>query len=144
LRVAPSACSCDACGARIALPIILRLGMAGLGNACSRRPVSDRCCGGTAAWMAPEVLKDNHYGRKADIWSVGCVMIELTARAPPWNELSANPFGMMYKISCTEELPAWPSWLPTSARDFLRCCLRRDVATRPSASELLKHELLSE
>jgi mitogen-activated protein kinase kinase kinase 19 len=94
--------------------------------------------------MAPEVLKESHYGRKADIWSVGCVMIELTTRKPPWNELSANPFAMMYKISCTDELPAWPSSLPSSAVDFLRCCLRRDVATRPSASELLKHEFLSE
>ena len=51
LCVAPSACSCDACGARIAPSIILRLGMAGLGNVCSRRPVTAVAAGLQRGWL---------------------------------------------------------------------------------------------
>ncbi len=41
------------------------------------------------AFMAPEVVKGGTedkagYGRKCDVWSVGCVIIQMATAKPPW------------------------------------------------------------
>jgi serine/threonine protein kinase len=40
----------------------------------------------TPLWTAPEVISGD-YNKKVDIWSVGCVIIEMMTAAPPWAEL---------------------------------------------------------
>merc|ERR1712139_594009 len=55
---------------------------------CSRRTletVTKAMCG-SIPWMAPEVIAHARYGRAADIWSFGCVIIEMGTATPPWGE----------------------------------------------------------
>lgn len=39
------------------------------------------CSQGTPYWMAPEVVKENGYSERADVWSVGCVVVEMITGA---------------------------------------------------------------
>jgi mitogen-activated protein kinase kinase kinase len=43
---------------------------------------------GSIYWMAPEVVKQTHYTRKADIWSLGCMVVEMFTGDHPFPEYS--------------------------------------------------------
>ena len=43
---------------------------------------------GSVFWMAPEVVNQPTYTEKADIWSVGCVVVEMLTGEHPWAQLS--------------------------------------------------------
>ena len=43
---------------------------------------------GSVFWMAPEVVKQTSYTSKADIWSVGCLIIEMLTGQHPFPEFS--------------------------------------------------------
>jgi len=34
--------------------------------------------------MAPELIKNKKYGRRIDVWSLGCTMIEMATATHPW------------------------------------------------------------
>jgi len=96
---------------------------------------------GTIPWMAPEVIMRKGYGRKADIWSLGCVVVEMATAKPPWGRMD-NPIAAMRKIGMSSELPPVPDSLSPAARSFVSRCLDRDKENRPSAADLLGHEFL--
>lgn len=41
---------------------------------------------GSPLYMAPEVLKGNHYGEKADVWAIGLVFLEMMIANLPWKD----------------------------------------------------------
>ena len=49
--------------------------------------------------MAPEIINQTKYGRKSDIWSFGCTLIEMTSGKNPWSEYNFdNPYAAIFKI----------------------------------------------
>lgn len=81
---------------------------------------------GSLAWMAPEVLMNKGIRRKADIWSLGCMVIEMVVGGNPWgNQLFAtdNNFQAMMKILDPNNYPPMPSELSAEAKDFIEKCL---------------------
>jgi mitogen-activated protein kinase kinase kinase len=52
---------------------------------------------GSVFWMAPEVVKQTGHSSKADIWSVGCLVVEMLTGSHPWPDL--NQLQAMYQVS---------------------------------------------
>lgn len=99
---------------------------------------------GSLPWMAPEVIKNQGIRRKADIWSLGCLIIELAVGGNPWGtELDGiDNFSAMLKIAETTKLPQIPSELSLECKEFIIKCLTRDYDMRPTALELQNHPWL--
>ncbi|KAK9151691.1 hypothetical protein Syun_010000 [Stephania yunnanensis] len=96
---------------------------------------------GTPAFMAPEVAREEEQGIKADVWAVGCTVIEMITGHPPWPELE-DPISAIYKIGFSDEVPKIPSSISEELKDFLGKCLRRDGKERLTVDQLLKHSFL--
>ncbi|KAJ4725126.1 putative Mitogen-activated protein kinase kinase kinase [Melia azedarach] len=98
---------------------------------------------GTPLFMAPEVARREEQGFAADIWAVGCTVIEMATGTNPWPELT-DPVSALYKIGFSSDSPEIPGWLSGNGKDFLRKCLKRDPKERLTAKELLEHPFLGE
>uniref|UniRef100_A0A7N8YCJ9 Mitogen-activated protein kinase kinase kinase 3 n=1 Tax=Mastacembelus armatus TaxID=205130 RepID=A0A7N8YCJ9_9TELE len=91
---------------------------------------------GTPYWMSPEVISGEGYGRKADVWSLGCTVVEMLTEKPPWAEYEA--MAAIFKIATQPTNPLLPLHTSDQARDFIRCIFV-EAKHRPSAEELLRH-----
>ncbi|XP_025784437.1 mitogen-activated protein kinase kinase kinase 2 [Puma concolor] len=91
---------------------------------------------GTPYWMSPEVISGEGYGRKADIWSVGCTVVEMLTEKPPWAEFEA--MAAIFKIATQPTNPKLPPHVSDYTRDFLKRIFI-EAKLRPSADELLRH-----
>ncbi|CAI9787588.1 unnamed protein product [Fraxinus pennsylvanica] len=109
----------------------------------STRDDREAWIGGTPAFMAPEVARGEEQGFPADIWALGCTIIEMATGGSPWPNLT-HPSSLLYRIALSEELPEFPAFLSDKAKDFLNKCLRRDPKERWTATQLVKHPFLEE
>ncbi|XP_072549382.1 mitogen-activated protein kinase kinase kinase 3 [Salminus brasiliensis] len=91
---------------------------------------------GTPYWMSPEVISGDGYGRKADVWSLGCTVVEMLTEKPPWAEYEA--MAAIFKIATQPTNPMLPSHTSEQTRDFIRRIFV-EAKHRPSAEELLRH-----
>ncbi|KAG7557091.1 Protein kinase domain [Arabidopsis suecica] len=99
-----------------------------------------KSCKGTPFWMAPEVINpkgnDDGYGSPADIWSLGCTVLEMCTGHIPYFGLT--PVQAQIRIE-RGTLPDIPDTLSLDARDFIVTCLKVNPEERPTAAELLNH-----
>ncbi|XP_038715798.1 mitogen-activated protein kinase kinase kinase 1-like [Tripterygium wilfordii] len=97
-----------------------------------------KSCKGTAFWMAPEVVnrKSQGYGLPADIWSLGCTVLEMLTHKIPYSDLEWMQ--ALFRIGKGEP-PLVPDSLSRDARDFILQCLQANPNHRPTAAQLLEH-----
>jgi len=97
---------------------------------------------GTPHWMAPEVIRGEGHGRSADIWSMGCTIIEMATGRPPWAQEFPEVAAVIFHIASSNETPQIPEHLSPEAHDFLLRCFRRNPKERPDAAQLLSHAFI--
>ncbi|KAH8918760.1 Pkinase-domain-containing protein [Atractiella rhizophila] len=96
---------------------------------------------GSIFWMAPEVVSNQKkgYSAKIDIWSLGCVVLEMFCGRRPWSDEEA--IQAMFKLGAERLAPPVPSDVTLSqvAAHFLSNCFIVDSEQRPTAARLLQH-----
>ena len=96
---------------------------------------------GSVFWMAPEVIRSQGqgYSAKVDIWSLGCVVLEMFAGRRPWSKEEA--IGAIYKLGSLNQAPPIPDDVSGSisaeAVAFMLDCFTIDPSERPTAETLL-------
>ena len=98
---------------------------------------------GSVFWMAPEVIRSQGqgYSAKVDIWSLGCVVLEMFGGRRPWSKEEA--IGAIYKLGSLNQAPPIPDDVSNSispeAIAFMLDCFTINPSERPTAETLLTH-----
>ncbi|KAF7336951.1 MAP kinase kinase kinase mkh1 [Mycena venus] len=96
-------------------------------------------------WMAPEIIRTQYkvYDRKADIWSLGCIVLEMLTGKRPWFNMEA--VAVMFKASHLDLVLPHPPGdlaLDSGATDLMEKCLALKPEDRSSAVQLRQHPYL--
>ncbi|CAG8598462.1 24653_t:CDS:2 [Cetraspora pellucida] len=114
--------------------------LADFGVATKTANLGDLSVVGSPYWMAPEIIELSGATTSSDIWSVGCVVIELLEGKPPYHNL--DPMPALFRI-VEDDHPPLPESASPAVKDFLMQCFQKDSNLRVSARKLLKHPWIS-
>ena len=98
---------------------------------------------GSVFWMAPEVVRSQGqgYSAKVDIWSLGCVVLEMFAGHRPWSK--EESIGAIYKLGSLNQAPLISdevrAAISPAALAFMLDCFQIDPTERPTAETLRHH-----
>ncbi|KAJ5576814.1 hypothetical protein N7535_003740 [Penicillium sp. DV-2018c] len=90
---------------------------------------------GSVFWMAPEVIQSQGqgYSAKVDIWSLGCVVLEMFAGRRPWSKEEA--IGAIFKLGSLSQSPPIPDDVSMNITPAALAFI--DSSERPTAGTLL-------
>ena len=94
---------------------------------------------GTPYYLAPEIWKNEVYGYKCDVFSLGCVIYEAAALKVPFE---AGTLPELYKKITQGIINKIPSAYSDELYSVIKLCLRTDPKTRPTVQELLAHPII--
>lgn len=99
---------------------------------------------GTIAFMAPEVLRGETYGRSCDVWSLGCCIFEMATGEPPWEASKvSNSLQLIFRIASAKSPPDLPEHLSSELKDLILGCLQALPSARPTSNDLLHHSVFN-
>ena len=91
-------------------------------------------------YSAPEVVGSGEFTQKSDVWSIGCLLLELITGVAPF--ASKGPFATIQELTKGTAIPEIPIKASKTCAAFLTACWQFDEASRPSIDELCQHKFL--
>jgi serine/threonine protein kinase len=86
--------------------------------------------------MAPEVIREDYYNEKIDLWSLGITIIEMMDRVPPHYLIKDEE--ELFDIIATEPSPTFTYSHPSMyMRGLVAWLLDEEASTRPTAKDVL-------
>jgi serine/threonine protein kinase len=89
---------------------------------------------GVLPYVAPEILRGQHYTKSSDIYSFGIIMYEVISGLPPYHDLSHNE-NLAMKI-CFGLRPRFNIKVPQLIVNLIKRCLDANPLNRPTTFEL--------
>lgn len=115
------------------------LGLAQLQNQLGTVKTAEGCGAGTLPYKAPELFHTGKRSTPADIYSFGCVIIELTTSHKVWGTL--DQYQITAKVCGAHKTPPespCTAYVPEPYTSLCAHCTRIEQAERPSALEVLE------
>lgn len=102
-------------------------------------------CRGTPLFMSPETVNSGENESPADIWALGCAVVEMVTGKSAWNlENDSCLWSLLLRIGKGEESPVIPEDLSEEGKDFVAKCFVKDPSKRWTAEMLLNHPFVEE
>ena len=92
---------------------------------------------GTTRWAAPELLNNEDYDEKIDVYSFALIMWEAVTHMVPWHELQWE--SEVANRVASGDRPAIPDHCPKRFRALIRKCWQQDPHKRPSFPRILEY-----
>ncbi|GAV76925.1 Pkinase domain-containing protein [Cephalotus follicularis] len=123
---------------------LLKIGDFGFARSLSPQDLADTLCG-SPLYMAPEIIQNQKYDAKADLWSVGAILFQLVTGRPPFD--GNNQMQLFQNILASTELQ-FPQGaleeLHPDCVDLCRSLLRQNPVQRLTFKEFFNHKFLGE
>lgn len=94
---------------------------------------------GTPYYASPEVWKDQPYDAKSDIWSLGCVIYEMTTLEPPFK---AEDMEGLFKSVTLGVYPPINQKYSKELAHMIKLMLQQKPKSRPSAQKIFSSALI--
>ncbi|KAJ7975116.1 Protein kinase-like protein [Quillaja saponaria] len=98
----------------------------------------------TPRYMSPESLVIGQIGVALDIWSLGCIVVEMVTKKTMWGDHKDDYLGeLMCQLVAGNDDVLLPESLSEEGKDFLNKCFEIDPRKRWTASMLLNHPFIA-
>ena len=91
--------------------------------------------------MSPESVELGLIEAPLDIWSLGCIVVEMVTGLLAWDPIPDEET-LMYALVVEKQVPKIPDRASEECQDFLNKCFLRDPSERWTADMLLNHPFL--
>ena len=92
---------------------------------------------GSPLYMAPELCKEDDYDNKVDVWAVGVITYVLLSGRPPFYDKHGGQGKRGIYRSIQNDEPDYMINISNDSKAFIKTCLKKNSAERPSTEELL-------